>query len=89
MSEMPQVLVAPLFVEAAGFTSTISMVSELNFPVTAEVVLYDRHGARITASHVAIPAHSRQVVRVADLLIEANSVETMGSAGSFRTQPKW
>lgn len=52
MSEMPQILVAPLFIETAGFTSTISMVSELNFPVTAQVVVFDRHGTPITSQTV-------------------------------------
>jgi hypothetical protein len=79
MSEMPEVLVAPLFFEDAGFTSTISMVSELNFPVMAQVVLFDRRGAKITSRTIAFAAHSRQVVLVADLLRQANSGETMGS----------
>jgi hypothetical protein len=79
MSEMPQVLTAPLFIETAGFTSTITMVSELNFAVTAQVVLFDRNGAQITSQTVAFPAHSRQAVLVGDLLRQANSVETMGS----------
>ena len=80
MSEMPQVLAAPLFIEAAGFTSTITMVNELNFAVAAQVVLFDRHGAQIVSQTVAFPAHSRQVVLVGDLLRQANSGETMGSA---------
>jgi hypothetical protein len=50
MSEMPQVLVAPLFIESAEFTSTITMVSELNFAVTAQVVLFDRNGALAAGS---------------------------------------
>jgi hypothetical protein len=80
MSEMPEVLVAPLFIETAGFTSTIAMVSELNFAVTAQVVLFDRHGAQIASQTVAFPAHSRQAVLVGDMLRQANSAETMGSA---------
>ena len=79
MSEMPQVLAAPLFIEAAGFTSTITMVSELNFAVTAQVVLFDRNGAQITSQTVSFPAHSRQTVLVGDWLHQANSAETMGS----------
>src|ERR1035438_5737560 len=61
MSEMPQVLTAPLFIEAAGLTSTIPMVNELNFAVTAQVALFDRHGAqidrkstRLNSSHLGI-----------------------------------
>src|ERR1035437_1373046 len=53
MSEMPQVLTAPLFIEAAGLTSTITMVNELNFAVTAQVALFDRHGAQIMSQTVA------------------------------------
>ena len=79
MSEMPQVLTAPLFIEAAGLTSTITMVNELNFAVTAQVALFDRHGAQITSQTVAFPAHSRLAVLVGDLLRQANSGETMGS----------
>jgi len=79
MSEMPEVLVAPLFVETAGFTSTIAMVNELNFAVTAQVVLFDRHGAQMTSKTVAFPAHSQEAVLVGDLLRQANSAETMGS----------
>ena len=60
MSEMPEILAAPLFIEDAGFSSTITMVSELNFAVTAQVVLFDRNGARITSQTVTFPAHSRQ-----------------------------
>jgi hypothetical protein len=59
---------------------SLSMVSELNFPVTAQIVLFDRHGAQITSQTIAFPAHSRQVVLVADMLRLANSGETMGSA---------
>jgi hypothetical protein len=55
------------------------MVNELNFAVTAQVVLFDRNGARITSQTVAFPAHSRQAVLVGDLLRQANSAETMGS----------
>src|SRR5450755_884141 len=79
MSEMPEILVAPLFIETAGFTSTITMVNELSFSVTAPVVLFDRNGARITSQTVALPAHSRQAVLVSRLLRAANSGETMGS----------
>ena len=64
ISEMPEVLAAPLFMEAAGFTSTITMVNELSFAVTAEVVLFDRNGARITSQAVALPAHSRGAVNL-------------------------
>jgi hypothetical protein len=55
-------------------------VSELNFAVTAQVVLFDRNGAQITSQTVAFRAHSRQAVPVGDLLRQANSAETMGSA---------
>lgn len=79
MSEMAEVLAAPLFIEDAGFSSTITMVSELNFPVNAQVILFDRHGAQIMSQTVAFAAHSRQVVAVGDLLRQANSGETMGS----------
>ena len=79
MSEMPEILVAPLFIETAGFTSTITMVNELSFSVTAQVVLFDRNGARITSQTVALPAHSREAVLVSRLLRAANSGETMGS----------
>lgn len=79
MSEMPEVLVAPLFIETAAFTSTITMVNELSFGVTAQVVLFDRNGGQITSQTVALPAHSREAVLVGDLLRAANSGETMGS----------
>jgi hypothetical protein len=55
------------------------MVSELNFAVTAEVVLFDRNGAQITSQTVAFPAHSRQALLVGDLFGQADSAETMGS----------
>src|SRR5271165_1147796 len=79
MSEMPEVLVAPLFIESAGFTSSITLVNELNFAVSAKVVLFDHNGAQITSQTVNFSAHSRQALQVGDLLRQANSSETMGS----------
>ncbi len=79
MSEMPEVLAAPLFIEDAGFTSTITMVNEVNFAVTAQVVLFDRNGSPITSQTVALPGHSREAVAAGGLLRQANSVETIGS----------
>ena len=79
MSEMPEILAAPLFIEANGFTSRITMVSELNFAVTADVILVDRSGLQIASRTVAFSPHSRQAVQVADLLRESNSAATFGS----------
>ena len=53
VSEVAEVLAAPLFIEDAGFSSTITMVSELNYQVTAQVLLLDRNGAQITYQTVA------------------------------------
>lgn len=58
MSEMPEVLSAPVFIEEGGFTSRITMVNELTFAITAEVVLFGRNGARITSQMVAFPIPS-------------------------------
>jgi len=44
MSEMAEILVAPLFIEAAGFTSRVIMVNGLSFAVNAQVILFDRSG---------------------------------------------
>ncbi len=79
MTEIPEVLVAPLFIETSEFTSLITMVNELSFAVDAEVVLLDRQGVRIAAQTVAFPAHSQETLLVGDLLRKANSVERMGS----------
>ena len=79
MNEAPQILIAPLFVETAGFTSTISIVSELSFAVTAQIVLFDHNGAQVASEIVGLPGHSRVVVGIGDLLRRANSAETMGS----------
>ena len=66
MAEAPQILVAPLFIEAAGFTSTISIVGELSFGVTAQVVVFDHKGAQIASETVALPAHSRVAVGIGE-----------------------
>ena len=79
MSEMQAVLAAPLFIESGEFTSRITMVNELAFAVSADVVLFDRQGVRIAAQTVAFPAHSQQALLVGDLLRKANSVERVGS----------
>ena len=79
MGESLQILVAPLFIEGAGFESTIKMVSELSFAVTAQVILFDHNGAQIASEAVTLPAHSRVAVGIGDLLRRANSAETMGS----------
>ena len=80
MSEMPEVLVAPLFIESGGFTSRIVMVNELTFAITADVILFNRNGVAIASRSVAFPPHSQQALAVADLLRQANSTETVGSA---------
>ncbi|MGO9239662.1 MAG: hypothetical protein ACLQBJ_02540 [Bryobacteraceae bacterium] len=79
MNEMPEILVAPLFIEANGFTSSLVMVNELTFAVSADVVLFDRNGAKIVSQTVNFPPHSQQALAVGDLLRQANSAETMGS----------
>lgn len=56
-------------------------IHELNFAITADVVLFDRNGARIVSQTVAFPAHSQQALTVSDLLRQANSAETIGSVG--------
>src|SRR5450755_3604841 len=80
MSEMPEILVAPLFIETAGFTSTIMMVNELSFSVTAQVVLFDRNGARITSQTVALPAHSREAVLVSMAIAAQRSITGSGAS---------
>jgi hypothetical protein len=79
MSEAPQVLVAPLFIENAEFTSTVTMVNELSFAVTAQVVVFDHNGAQVASETVTLPAHSRVAAAIGALLRQANSAETMGS----------
>jgi|GEM_PF-3301323 len=80
MSEMPEVLVAPLFIESGGFTSRIVMVNELTFAITADVILFNRNGAVIASQNVAFQPHSQQALAVADMLRQANSTETVGPA---------
>jgi hypothetical protein len=79
MSEMAEILVAPLFIESGGFTSRVIMVNELNFAVNAQVSLFDRNGTKIGSQTVAFAAHSRQDLAVSDLLAQAHSTETVGS----------
>lgn len=79
MSEMPEVLVAPLFIETGEFTSKITMVNELNFGVTANAIVRNSQGVQIASRTVHFTAHSQQVLMLADLLRSANSVETVGS----------
>jgi hypothetical protein len=79
MTEMPEVLVAPLFIETGEFTSRITMVNELNFAVTANVIVRDSQGAQIASQLVNFTAHSQQALMVADVSRSANSEETVGS----------
>jgi hypothetical protein len=79
MSEMPEILVAPLFIEANGYTSSIVAVNELTFAVSADVVLFDRNGVQIVSKTVNFPPHSQLAFAVAELLRLGNSAETMGS----------
>lgn len=79
MAEMPEVLVAPLFIETGEFTSTITMVNELNFAVTANVIVRNSQGAQIASQLVNFTAHSQQALMVADVLRSSNSAESVGS----------
>ena len=73
------ILAAPLFLQDANVSSTITMVSVVSSPLTSKVVVFDSNGAQIGVSSVSLDPHSQRILKLSDLLQSWSSPSSAGS----------
>ncbi len=73
------ILAAPLFLQDANVSSTITMVSVVSSPLTSKVVVFDSNGTQIGVSSVSLDPHSQRILKLSDLLQSWNSRASAGS----------
>ena len=76
---MPMPSVAPLFLEGAGFTSTLLMVNETTGAFQAQVDVYSINGTRVAGKAITVAANGMQSVNIRDLLNASSAAIDMGS----------
>jgi hypothetical protein len=72
-------MVAPVFLEDAEFTSTLTLVNDAIEDLSARVLVLDPHGVAAAQKEFHLPGHTSLPIRVHDLLEESGSAVTTGS----------
>jgi hypothetical protein len=72
-------MVAPVFLEDAEFTSTLTLVNDAIQDLSARVLVLDPHGVAAAQKEFHLPGHTSLPIRVHDLLEESGSAVTTGS----------
>jgi hypothetical protein len=72
-------MVAPVFLEDAEFSSTLTLVNDAIRDFTARVLVLDPHGIAAAQKELHLPGHTNLPVRIHDLLEESGSAVTTGS----------
>ena len=76
---MAMPLYAPLFIEGQNYSSTLTMVNELTVTVHAAVIVRRLDGSTIGQRLLTFPPHSREVVRIKDILNSEGASDAIGS----------
>ncbi len=79
VTSTPPLLVAPLFIANAEFTSALGLVNGSGIPTYADVILRAPDGAQIAQRRVTFSPHSQQGVDIAAMLESSGATATMGS----------
>lgn len=82
---MPMPIVAPLFLEGRGFTSTVVLINPIAQPISEEVSLRETDGTEIADKEITLQPRSQMRLAVADWI--ASSPSTL-QAGSVLVMPK-
>jgi hypothetical protein len=72
-------MVAPVFLEDAEFTSTLTLVNDAIQDLSARVLVLDPYGVAAAQKEFHLPGHTSLPVRIHDLLEESGSAVTTGS----------
>src|SRR5579864_4167476 len=72
-------MVAPVFLEDAEFTSTLTLVNDAIRDFSVRVLVLDQHGIAAAQKELHLPGHTSLPVRIHDLLEESGSAVTTGS----------
>lgn len=72
-------MVAPVFLEDAEFTSTVTLVNDAIQDLSARVLVLDPHGVAAAQKEFHLPGHTSLPIRIHDLLEESGSAVTTGS----------
>lgn len=72
-------MVAPVFLEDAEFSSTLTLVNDAIRDFKARVLVLDQHGIAAAQKELLLPGHTNLPVRIHDLLEESGSAITTGS----------
>ena len=73
------ILAAPLFLQDANVTSTITMVSVVSVPLTSKVAVFDSNGSQIGVASISLDPHTQRIFKLSDLLRSWNSQASSGS----------
>lgn len=77
-------MVAPVFLEDAEFTSTVTLVNDAIQDFSARVLVLDSHGVVAAQKEFLLPGHTNLPIRIHDLLEESgSSAVTTGSVIVF------
>ena len=72
-------MVAPVFLEDAEFTSTVTLVNDAIDGLSARVLVLDPHGVAAAQKEFKLPGHTSLPIRIHNLLDESRSAVTTGS----------
>lgn len=79
VKKTPMPMTAPLFLESETYTSTISLVNQLDFGLNADITLYDMSGALMTTKRIYLDPNTSQVISIRKVLSDSGLYSQAGS----------